>query len=353
MNWRKLTVHSGCWVLFIVYEVGISWYFGDQSTFIEFAVFYVLDIALFYYNAHIVFSRFTTTFSLARIITLTAVVLTELSVYIYFSLIFNNIFNSVQGVRILGIRSVSVIIMAIWRGVYFLGLSIAYWAVIKTIMTVKAAEEAKLKELKSVSEKEKLEHDLAKLQNAFLQARINPHFLFNTLNFILSQVEEGNPDAPGNILLLSEIMQYSLCSLQTDGKVPLSQEIEHIRRYIQLNKSRFDNRLYLRDQLAEISEESIRIPPLLLLTFIENVFKHGDMTDEATPGTIQICFQEGRLFLFTRNRKSKSENNRKEKLGINNAMTRLNNFYETENVDLKIKETETEFILSLKIQLWN
>src|SRR5699024_5542622 len=77
--------------------------------------------------------------------------------------------------------------------------------------------------------------DVIALQNAYLQAQINPHFLYNTLNFIYSQAVEGNRNASKNISLLSEIMQYSLASRASDGKVLLCRELDHIKRYIKLN----------------------------------------------------------------------------------------------------------------------
>jgi len=247
----------------------------------------------------------------------------------------------------------SVLIMSASRGIYFLGLSIAYGAILRTIKAVKTSQKAQLDQLKSLQDKERLEKDIVKLNNSYLQARINPHFLFNTLNFLFNQVEEGNPDASKNIHLLSDIMRYSLSTLEDDGKVPMYQEIDHIKRYIKLNKSRFDNQLYLEDEISEIPGNDARIPPLLLLTFVENVFKHGDMTDVASPGIISISYKDGQLYLYTKNKKRKSRINHGEHVGITNAITRMKNYYAKDNFDLKMKDEETEFILNLKIQIWN
>lgn len=352
MTSRKLAIHVGSWILFIAYEVGVSWYFGDHSSVLEFASFYLIDIILFYLNAHFVFNRHTPPKSFSGFILLMVAILGELALYTFLSGALNNAFKPIAGIEIFTSIPFSVVVMSIWRGIYFLGLSIAYWAVSRTIKVVKAAQKAELLKLKSLREKERLENEIIKLQNAYLEARINPHFLFNTLNFIFNQVEEGNPDASKNILLLSEIMHYSLRSLETDGKVPLSREIDHIKRYIELNKSRFDNKLYLKEQIEEVSSGDIRVPPLLLLTFVENVFKHGDLTDKAAPGLIRIAFEDDQLLLYTKNKKNKSRNDQREHLGIINASRRLKNYYASDDVDLKIEETENEFILSLKIQTW-
>ena len=349
---RKILIHAVCWMLFISYEVGVSWYFGEHSTIFEYACFYVLDILFFYFNAHFVFFKFTPSGSFSRYIILIVAILSELTIYTYISTTLNNAFMQMRDFQVFTSIKTPVLIMSVSRGVYFLGLSIAYWAVLRTIKAVKTSQNAQLNQLRSLRENERLEKDILKLNNSYLQARINPHFLFNTLNFIFNQVEEGDPDASKNIHLLSDIMRYSL-SIEEDGKVPLYQEIDHIKRYIKLNKSRFDNRLYLEDQITEISGGDARIPPLLLLTFVENVFKHGDMTDVASPGIISISYKDGKLLLYTKNKKKKSRMNHGEHVGIINAITRLKNYYTKDDFDLEMKDEEAEFILNLKIQIWN
>ena len=350
---RKILIHAVCWMLFISYEVSFSWYFGDHSTIFEYASFYFLDILFFYFNAHVAFIKFSENKSFSGFAALILVILTELIIYTYFSISLNNIFKQIKGFHIFTYINTDVLILSVWRGIYFLGLSIAYWAILRTIKAVKTSQKAKIDQLIALREKERLEKDILKLNNLYLQARINPHFLFNTLNFIFNQVEEGNPDASKNIHLLSDIMRYSLCPIEDDGKVPLYQEIDHIKRYIKLNKSRFDNQLYLEDEITEISGNDARIPPLLLLTFVENVFKHGDMTDVASPGIIRISYKDGQLYLYTKNKKKKSLMNHREHVGITNAITRMKNYYAKDNFDLKMKDEETEFILNLKIQIWN
>lgn len=350
MPLRKLAVHASCWTLFIAYEVGISSYFGDHSTIFEFALFYLLDILLFYTNADFVFYNLVPARNFSRFTCLMAALIGELSLYSYCSLVLNNSFKHLVGTVKFTQLNFPVIIMAVWRGVYFLGLSIAYWAVTKTIRSGKIAQKAAIQELNSLREMQRLENDLIRLQNAYLQANINPHFLFNTLNFVYYQVEEGNPDASKNILLLSEIMHYSLENLEKDGKVPLSREIEHIKRYIELNKFRFDNKVYLKDTIGDLSTNETRVPPLLILTFVENVFKHGDLTDESHPGIIQIDYKDHALLLYTNNKKNKSLHLHRQGSGIENARTRLKNYY-GDLANLKIDNSKEIFILSLKIQL--
>ncbi|GAA4312327.1 sensor histidine kinase [Compostibacter hankyongensis] len=348
---RKPFLHVFGWLTFIIYEISISWYFGDNSSLLAFGAFYILNIFLFYFNAHVIFFRFLSDNSFFRWVTLVLLTVIELAVYTYISTCLNNVFKHLKGVAILTHMNPDVVVMSIWRGVYFLGLSIAYWGVSSRIRAIKAAQQAEISRLKTLQERETLEKENIQLQNAYLQARINPHFLLNTLNFIYNQVEEINPIAADNIVLLSEIMQYSLSGMGKDGKVPLTQEIDHIRKYIGLNQSRFDNRLHLSTEIIGYPHPDKRIPPLLLLTFVENLFKHGDLTDPGHPGIIQVDMNNGQLLLFTKNKKRRFPVKHRDHVGISNARTRLYNFYGESGAHICIDQTETEFTLNLKIIL--
>lgn len=351
---RKILIHALCWIIFIAYEISVSIYFGDQSSFVEFAAFYILDILLFYFNAHVIFLKFFSDRSFFRFATLAFFILIELVAYCYLSVCLNTILKNQNVTDIFLHIQLDVLIMSVWRGIYFLGLSIAYWAVSNNIKAIKRAKEAEVNMLTSQTEQEKLNAEIFRLQNAYLQTRINPHFLLNTLNFIYNQVEVVSLPAADNIVTLSEIMQYSLSTMGKDGKVPLNREINHIKNYIKLNQSRFDNKLNLNTEIINDVNLDKRIPPLLILTFVENIFKHGDLTDKDNPGIVQIEVINGALKLFTKNKKREFLNYKdkhNERVGIINAKTRLSNFYGNNRFKLNINQTETEFKVHLKIIL--
>src|SRR5699024_1465264 len=128
------------------------------------------------------------------------------------------------------------------------------------------------------------------------------------------------------------IMQYSLASRASDGKVLLCRELDHIKRYIKLNLSRFNDMLFLEQDISvEDDIEGVRIPPLILLTYVENVFKHGDMTDSASPGIIKISYAKGLLTLFIKNKISPPRKEKRGGYGQKNALMRLENFYPKED----------------------
>jgi sensor histidine kinase YesM len=326
-------------------------YMGDHSSLPDFACFYVLDIVLFYFNAHIILTNFLPNKLAREYITLGLSILSEIAVYVYLSVVLNNAFNSETGISLFLNVTSDVLASAVWRSLYFIGLSIAYWSVLRTIQAIRTTTAARISELDALNRSQRLEKDILILKNTYLQARINPHFLFNTLNFIYDQAEEGDPDIGGNIALLSEIMQYALSAEENDGKVPLYKEVDHIKRYIRLNMSRFDHKLFLNEKIDNISDRTARIPPLILLTFVENVFKHGDMTDRDTPGIIVISYRERVIDLLTKNKKRKTRKDMREHVGIQNALTRLKNFYPGKSIHYSIKEEVENYTFTLKLSL--
>jgi len=137
-----------------------------------------------------------------------------------------------------------------------------------------------------------------------------------------------------------------------DGKVPLCQELNQIERYINLNLSRFDNTLFLKHEIFFGQEAAeARIPPLILFTFIENVFKHGDMTDKAFPAIIKISYSAGLLIFITKNRKRKPRQDNRDHVGLKNAFMRLYDAFPQECTDVSTNDNKTDYEFKLKLKL--
>jgi hypothetical protein len=109
----------------------------------------------------------------------------------------------------------------------------------------------------------------------FLKAQLNPHFLFNTLNNLYYLATVKSEKAPQAILSLSEMLEYLL----HDGKsmyVSLDKELKHVQHYIALELLRYEDRVHL-DLKVSGDAQSHTIGPMILITLIENSFKHGVM----------------------------------------------------------------------------
>ncbi len=118
----------------------------------------------------------------------------------------------------------------------------------------------KLNEQKKIAELTALKHQL------------NPHFLFNTLNNLYALAIKKSDETPEVIEKLSDILDYMLYRCD-DTFVLLSKEIELIKNYLSLEKLRYGKRVNV--NFSERIEQEVKIAPFLLLTFIENAFKHG------------------------------------------------------------------------------
>ncbi|WEK34944.1 MAG: sensor histidine kinase [Candidatus Pseudobacter hemicellulosilyticus] len=120
--------------------------------------------------------------------------------------------------------------------------------------------------------KQLLEKDLYQVQLEVLKARLNPHFLFNTLNSIYGMSLTGHKETPNYILRLSDMMRYILHDSQ-QSEVPLEMEIAFTRNYVEMERIRYPDR----DIRFTVSGDAANrtVAPLLLIPFVENAFKHG------------------------------------------------------------------------------
>lgn len=195
------------------------------------------------------------------------------------------------------------------------------------------------------TEKEKLSAQLS-----YLKTQINPHFLFNTLNSIYSVTIGKAPKGAEMVNQLSEMMRYTLKETQMDF-VPLEKEIDYIGNYIDMQKLRFDDSVKFEYEVHG-QRDDLEIAPLLLIPFIENVFKHGVNSEDNSDIKIKIEIAPTSLNLYVFNNKVEVHTTQSEKsgLGIENARTRLRLVYPDKH-DLKIIETENTFEVILKINL--
>lgn len=194
------------------------------------------------------------------------------------------------------------------KGLQFLLLSLAYRFILDRTIT-----ERRISKL----EREKLSADLA-----MLRYQLNPHFLFNTINDIYYLALIRSTHTADALLELSELLRYVL--LSKDDRVSLDLEVDHLRRFVNLHRFRFpDCHVSLNIDLGP-TEESWTIPPLLLISFTENAFKHGDPGTESEPIDIIIRREKRRLIYQVRNPIGKTiSKDRQAGVGLPNLRNRL------------------------------
>ncbi len=174
-----------------------------------------------------------------------------------------------------------------------------------------------------------LEKEKAETELKLLKTQLNPHFLFNTLNNIYSLSFTSSPVTSESIARLADILDHILYRCDTQY-VPLSAEIALIKNYIELEKLRYDKRLTINFD-AKIDHE-IAIAPLILLSLVENAFKHGASDDTGAP-VIDICLHiNENEFIFNisntvAEQKSDIESSSGDRIGLNNLRQQLNLIY--------------------------
>lgn len=193
----------------------------------------------------------------------------------------------------------------------------------------------------------KAETDKANAQLSFLMAQINPHFLFNTLNNIYSLAISNDPHTATAILKLSNIMRYVTDEAGVDYGA-LEEEVACIQDYIDLQRLRLGRKVQL-EVAIEGELEGKRIAPLILMTFVENVFKHGVSTHHHSPITIRLVAEEDRISFFCRNRIFQKDNSQERRgIGISNTRERLEHLYPN-RYRLAIQQEDDYFAVNLEL----
>lgn len=182
----------------------------------------------------------------------------------------------------------------------------------------------------------------------FLKKQIHPHFLFNTLNTIYGFALKQSKNTPDIILRLSNLLDYILYQV-SKPKVSLKEEIMHLQEYIALERIRFQDTLKITFSSEKFDDEK-QIPPMLLIPFVENAFKHGNLIDGFLQVNILIEVDNDSLrFLIKNTVKQDQSNETKTGIGLENIKKRLDLIYPN-NYKLQINLLEDWYIVELYIE---
>lgn len=174
------------------------------------------------------------------------------------------------------------------------------------------------------AQKLQLEKEISEANFNFLKSQINPHFLHNTLNFLYSKSLPYSSELSEGILTLSDIMRYALDQgNQKKGKAPLKDEIEHVRNVIRISQLRYSNELKVNFEVSG-SVNGHTIIPFVLITLVENAFKHGDLKNPEYPIDIKLDVKGSRLYFYCRNKKKTAAMHQPSTgIGLENIKKRL------------------------------
>jgi sensor histidine kinase YesM len=196
----------------------------------------------------------------------------------------------------------------------------------------------------SKEEYQKLMREKVEAELKFLKAQLNPHFLFNTLNNLYVLTILKSDKAPKAILALSEILDYVMHAGKSQF-VPLTDELKQVENYIALELLRYEDRVQVELDFDRPSD-GCQIAPMILITLLENAFKHGVMplTEKAWVH-FSVKTNDG-ITIVTRN--SKQDSTLGNGVGLENLKSQLNHLYK-DNHSLQININKREFYLVLKL----
>lgn len=314
---KEKKIHIITWIFFIFYEAIIAGLLsGKFGTVRNYVIHYALNITLFYVHAH-----FVLTYSLKDIKQvywkLPIFLIAEISIY----------FFAIYGIEFLSIKyagyvstkkfefSFTYFIGPLYRWTFFTGFATGYYFLINFLKERKKTENLEQQRLNNIIQ-------IAKSENAFLKAQIQPHFLFNTLDFIYHNARESSPVAAETILSLSEMMRYAVDSDQEGDFIILGDEIDQVENLINLHQLRQNHALQIRLDYDD-DVKNLKIIPLVLITLVENIFKHGNLSDIAHPAEISINQDDHNLIIETSNLANLVPNKNGLNSGMENIRKRL------------------------------
>ncbi|WP_344851477.1 sensor histidine kinase [Pedobacter jeongneungensis] len=336
--------HSIFWILYWLYEIAIVLVLdATKLLWQETILMAILNTSVFYSSAYWVMpqrgkqiSYFKSVYKILLVLCSYLAFKTAITV----SLLHINIIEHTNLYQ----NSFAYVISAIWRSSYFIFLGIAFWF---SRMSILSEQELRKKEL----EEQKLKMSILDMKIAYFKSRINPHVLFNALNFLYSESLDLSKELSKGILTLSEILRYSLRDIEDDGKSLLVEEIAQIKNLILLNQFRFGKEIHFIHHEKGVTKTH-KIVPLILITLVENALKFGEMTDEHNPIKLNIEVNNGKLRVSLENKKKTETLLSVEGYGIGLKFItyQLDRYYQKDYI-LKIDDKEEFYTVTLEINI--
>ena len=187
-------------------------------------------------------------------------------------------------------------------------------------------------------------------QMEYLKYQVNPHFFMNTLNNIHALVDIDPERAKTTIVELSKMMRHILYE-GSKKLIPLTREVEFLNLYVQLMRLRYTRKVHINVDVPPQLPE-LKLPPLMLIIFVENAFKHGISYREESFIDIKLRVENKRLLFSCCNSKPTQVQRTNEKggMGLQNVRQRLELLYD-DDYTLDISDGEKTYEVKLDIPM--
>ncbi|WP_020607440.1 sensor histidine kinase [Spirosoma spitsbergense] len=344
-NRKKILIHAGVWVIYLLVNNLLLFSRDLQRMFIiQMPLTFGLVAALFYTNVYAVVDPCIRKKQYIRLVIYTLLLIGSYVLMRFW------LFDTLM--PLLNIRTAyteSFIMLrnfipdSLWLAMQYLLFSYGYWFAIYSI---------RLERDKRYNERQiaALEAEKTQAELAFLRAQLNPHFLYNTLNFLFSDALMVSPRLADSIMALSQMLR-SVSEVGYESLVAVGQELTYIRCYLKIQEYRFGDQLHLHFQVTgEEYERQLTLPPLILISLVENVFKYGEVFDPATPARISVELTDDTIRFTSSNRRKESPNYSQGGLGLANINKQLN-FVFGDKYDFQKQEINGIFSTELSIKI--
>jgi putative regulator of cell autolysis len=187
----------------------------------------------------------------------------------------------------------------------------------------------------------------------YLKYQINPHFFMNTLNNIHALIDIDTESAKNAVIELSKMMRYVLYESGREI-ISLNRDIQFLKNYIELMRIRYTDAVNISVESPGNLPEQLSIPPLLLIVFVENAFKHGVSYNHPSFIRLKIEYADGQVTsTLTNSRHAAQSSKHPAGIGLENVRKRLELIYGAKNYSLEIREEEKTYTVKLVIPTLN
>jgi two-component system LytT family sensor kinase len=327
-NWLKnYRWHIIAWAIFILYEyILVSLILKINAPILTYCIHYIINITFFYIHAELVLGRGLKPQKPAYlsiiIFTILEVCMYTVVAYLADSSLSKKITHSIGELTVTDWKFMSSIV---WRGIYFLLFSTAYYFIKSYIHQKHRTAELEKEAIAEMLKQKQITLELANAKNAYLKAQINPHFLFNTLTYIYNSTHKSERRAAEAVRYLSKLMRYALECEHGPEIMPLEAEIRQVENLLELSRIKQPD-LFI-DFSYDQKTESTEIIPLLLLSLTENMVKHGNLSQPEDPGKIMVKLQAVQFSIQTSNLINTGLNDTGFHTGLENIRQRLLHTY--------------------------
>lgn len=236
------------------------------------------------------------------------------------------------------------------RRVSFTNLEV-YWNVVLALFMNGANSGIKLmyQSIRDEQQMEELKQQNLQAEMDYLKYQINPHFFMNTLNNIHALIDIDPEYAKNAVIELSKMMRYVLYDSGRE-RISLEHDMQFLMNYIELMRIRYTDAIDIRVEYPRDLSARVSIPPLLLIVFVENAFKHGVSYSRPSFIHLHIGYDDDKVLATIANsRHAPRDVRHKAGIGLENVRKRLDLIYGAKGYTLDIREAGDTYTVQLVI----